>query len=162
MTETSDQYLLRAATSEDAPLIAAQRAHMFLDMRLLLPQDLAPFLAATEPWMSALLTSGDYKGWFLDHNGEAVAGAGLRVSQTGPIPGCIRTGKSAHIANVYTSPFHRRRGLAKRLIVFMLQWCAENAVDQVTLEASPDGRSLYESLGFTPVPILKLNLPHPA
>ena len=67
----------------------------------------------------------------------------------GPVPGCLRVGRWAHIANVYTHPDHRRRGLARWLMQAVLEWCASNGMDLVTLSPSEEARPLYESLGFS-------------
>ena len=32
----------------------------------------------------------------------------------------------------------------------LLSWCRANGVESVVLHASPEGRPLYEQLGFTP------------
>lgn len=42
----------------------------------------------------------------------------------------------------------RRKGLARWLVEAALPWCKVNEIDFVILHASPQGRKLYESLGF--------------
>jgi GNAT superfamily N-acetyltransferase len=64
----------------------------------------------------------------------------------------------ANILNVYTHPPHRRRGLARELIVTALDWCREHGIRAVILHASRDGRALYESLGFEPTNEMRLML----
>jgi GNAT superfamily N-acetyltransferase len=59
---------------------------------------------------------------------------------------------------VYTEPQFRRRGLARRLIEAALEWCRENKIDVVILHASPEGRALYESLGFQASNEMRINL----
>ena len=53
-----------------------------------------------------------------------------------------------NILNVYTEPAHRRQGMARALMQIALDWCRANGVGAVILHASPDGRTLHESLGF--------------
>jgi GNAT superfamily N-acetyltransferase len=62
----------------------------------------------------------------------------------------------AHLVNVYTEPDHRRRGLPRRLVLTVLDWCADQEIDQVTLTASKDSNPLYETLGCEPVSEMKL------
>jgi GNAT superfamily N-acetyltransferase len=38
--------------------------------------------------------------------------------------------------------------LARWLVEAALHWCKANEIDFVILHASPEGRGLYESLGF--------------
>ncbi len=40
----------------------------------------------------------------------------------------------------------------------MLGWCRDEGFRAVTLDASEDGRALYESLGFRPTPQMRLDL----
>jgi GNAT superfamily N-acetyltransferase len=153
-----DGYLLRIAGPSDAGVIADHRSRMFVDMELLAPLEVAAMNAATKPWISALLANGEYKGWLLEREGQVVAGGGLHLSEIGPVPGALRVGRVAHIANVYTLRAHRRLGLARLLLDEMLRWSRDNSVDKVTLEASADGRQLYESLGFAETSIMRQTL----
>ncbi|MCU1322347.1 MAG: sortase-like acyltransferase [Acidobacteriaceae bacterium] len=123
---------------------------MFLDMGLVSVEEARALTAAAEPWIFDLLKSGEYKGWFLEEQGVVVTGGGLLLREVGPVAGCLRVGSAAHIVNVYTLLSHRKRGLARRILGEMLQWCAENRIDQVTLTSSEAGRGLYASLGFEP------------
>jgi ribosomal protein S18 acetylase RimI-like enzyme len=56
--------------------------------------------------------------------------------------------RRGNILNVYTEPEYRRQGIARSLMDAALDWCRANGIASVILHASPDGRSLYESLGF--------------
>jgi GNAT superfamily N-acetyltransferase len=62
------------------------------------------------------------------------------------------------IVNVYTEPAHRRRGLARRLMVAMLDWLREQGYGTVSLHASDYGRPLYESLGFAATNEMRMQL----
>jgi GNAT superfamily N-acetyltransferase len=125
---------------------------MFLDMGLINQDDAAALILASAPWFADVIERGLYKAWMVEHEGRIVAGGGLHLSEIGPLPGCPRVGASAHFANVYTYAEHRKRGIARSLLNEMLRWCRESGIDQVTLTASNEGRSLYSSLGFEPQP----------
>jgi GNAT superfamily N-acetyltransferase len=153
-----DGYLLRTAGPDDAGVIAQHRSQMFVAMELLSPSEVVAMIAATEPWISELLSRGEYMGWLLERDRQVVAGGGLHLSEIGPVPGALRVGSVAHIANVYTLPAHRGLGLARLLLEEMLSWSRQNGIDKVTLEASADGRRLYESLGFTGTSIMRQTL----
>lgn len=49
---------------------------------------------------------------------------------------------------MYTEPSHRRRGLARKIMTAMLDWCLVQGIKRITLHASDEGRPLYEKLGF--------------
>jgi len=158
MADPDNDYVIRCAGVGDAQVIARQRASMFRDMGSVSQEESELLRKASEPWFSNLLTNGDYLAWLVEHRGVVVAGGGIFVQEGGPGPGRYRMGRLGHIANVYTEPAHRRRGLARRLMETMLNWCASNGIDHVTLGASDEGKPLYESLGFKPTSHTMLTL----
>jgi len=133
----------------DAATIANHRGCMFLEMGAISNEQSEELIRLAEPWIAKLQANGEYQGWFIEEQGQVVAGGGLHLWEMGPQPGCLKVGRWAHIANVYTLPHHRRRGLARRLTEEMLRWSYAEGIDQITLSASDDGRHLYESLGFS-------------
>jgi GNAT superfamily N-acetyltransferase len=57
--------------------------------------------------------------------------------------------RRGNILNVFTVEQFRRQGLARYLMEVAMNWCRENHIDTVILHASPAGRGLYESMGFS-------------
>lgn len=56
------------------------------------------------------------------------------------------------IFQIMTRPEARRRGLGRRIMAALLDWCGENGANQAYLQveaANSAACSLYESLGFT-------------
>jgi GNAT superfamily N-acetyltransferase len=152
----SSPYFLRMARHEDSLTIANHRAAMFMDMGLLEMHEAGDLKHTSELWLGRLIVRNEYVGWLVECNGHVIAGAGVLMREQGPVPGCLRVGKWAHIVNVYTERQYRRQGLARRLVTTILEWCRDNNVNHVTLAASAEGRSLYESLGFRPTSDMKL------
>ena len=100
--------------------------------------------------------AGTYHAWLVDTDGgETVGGAGATIIPWPPGPRYPGT-KLAFVYNVYTEPAHRRRGLAKQVMETIHAWCAEHGVTSIALNASVDGRALYESMGYvvTPSPMM--------
>lgn len=154
---TLPELTIRLAGPGDAATIAHHRAAMFQDMgRLASIAEYELLREASEQWLAGALENRQYTGWLIEDGTEIVAGGGILVRELIPIPGCYKTGRWAYIMNVYTRPAYRRRGLARRLLQTMLDWCAEQKMDQVTLIASDEGRPLYESLGFRQTAEMKL------
>jgi GNAT superfamily N-acetyltransferase len=146
------RYTIRRAVNTEAAIIATHRAAMFRDMGELPITQVPVMEAAMTPWFAERLTCGEYVGWFVEYEGEVVAGGGVLLRDLWAMPRSLVPGQSAHVGNVYTEPAHRRRGLARLIMETILDWCASNAIDLVTLSASPEGRPLYEQLGFTDDP----------
>jgi GNAT superfamily N-acetyltransferase len=62
------------------------------------------------------------------------------------------------VLNVYTEPTHRRRGLARRVMRVIIDWCHAEGLASIQLHASDDGRPLYASLGFLATNEMRLAL----
>jgi GNAT superfamily N-acetyltransferase len=58
------------------------------------------------------------------------------------------SGYSGYVFNVVTEPDMRRRGYSRACMTGLLEWFAGRGVRRVNLMASPDGETLYASLGF--------------
>jgi len=61
----------------------------------------------------------------------------------------VGDGRQAIVVNVFTDRDWRRRGVARRLMQDILAWARSIKLEGLVLHAAPDGRPLYESLGFT-------------
>jgi ribosomal protein S18 acetylase RimI-like enzyme len=78
--------------------------------------------------------------------GLVASGVGL-ISPRLPSPNNA-DGRVGYIQWVATESAFRRRGLARQVLVGLLQWFDERGVPVIELHATPDGESLYRSLGF--------------
>jgi GNAT superfamily N-acetyltransferase len=150
--------LIRQATVDDIAIIAGHRAAMFLAMGSTSPDAVERLVAETEVSLRAAMPRQEYLGW-LAYPPEApervIAGAGVQVRRTLPFPRRqpdgrteIARGRQALVLNVYTEPSFRRRGVARQLMAEVLRWARSARFDSLVLHASPDGRPLYEELGF--------------
>ncbi|MDB4906299.1 MAG: GCN5-related N-acetyltransferase [Gemmatimonadetes bacterium] len=151
-------YEIRAATIADVATILHHRRAMFTDMG---HTDLAAMQRMTaqfEPWLTERMERGEYLAWFATTpEGETAAGAGLWLMDW--LPHLLGSApRRGNIVNVYTEPDHRRRGLARRLVEACVSHCRERGLDLVILHASPEGRHLYETMGFTPTNEMRLEL----
>ena len=152
---------IRLATLADVAALTHHRVSMFRDMSEL-PPHLDPELArASEAFFQAAVASGEYLAWLAVTNDapeRVIAGAGLwlRPMLPRPTPTGISQGREGLVANVYTEPDWRRRGVATLLMRHLLDYIREHRIERVRLHASDDGRRLYESLGFAASNEMKL------
>lgn len=58
------------------------------------------------------------------------------------------SGKRAHLMNVYVRAEARRRGIGRKMVARLIEEARARGVTEITLDATEDGRLLYESLGF--------------
>lgn len=149
---------IRRATVDDAAAIVEHRRAMFADMGYCDAAALDAMAAAFHPWLVARMQSGEYLAWLaVDSDGAIAAGLGLWLMDWPPHlvgPGARR----GNILNVYTQPAHRRQGLARELMQTALRWARDNGIGCVVLHASPEGRALYEALGFAPTNEMRILL----
>ena len=164
-----NDYLVRPATLADADTLVAHRVGMFADMGVAMDQETA---AAFRTWLAGAMASGIYHAWVVEtaagraaapsDEPRQVAGGGITVLPWPPGPRYAGD-RLAFVYNVYTEPAHRRRGLARLVMNAIHTWCREAGVLWVALNASADGRPLYEALGYyeSPSPMMFLSLGEP-
>ncbi|MEP6832084.1 MAG: GNAT family N-acetyltransferase, partial [Gemmatimonas sp.] len=156
--EDSRNFSVRRATVTDAGVIAHQRASMFQGMGTL-PSERAPALCEmTIAYLKHALPSGEYLAWLafdVSAPETIVAGAGLLLRQIqpfpimqGPLTGRLASGKQGLVMNVFVEPAWRRRGLANMLMQQVMAVATSEGVESLVLNASKEGRMLYEQLGF--------------
>lgn len=136
---------LRPTTPDDFMTIVHHRRAMFEAMGH--TANLDAMDAAFCEWLRPRLERGEYLGWFALAGEQVVAGTGLWLMPWPAAPiDVVQT--RGYILNVYTHSDYRRQGLARRLVTLAVEWCEAHNLATVELHASPQGRALYEDLGF--------------
>lgn len=153
-----DRFRIRSATPADVGVIAHHRASMFKDMGSVAPGNIARLMEMSRSSLQQSMESGLYLGWLASPSAEPnkiVAGAGVLVRRVLPFPlsgadgpADVAEGRQALVMNVYTEPAYRRQGAARTLMHEVLAWARGSRIESLVLHAAPDGRLLYEALGF--------------
>ncbi len=104
------------------------------------------------PWLAARLEDGSYFGFVAEDGGTAVAGIGLSVLPWAPSPFHPTDDRRGYILNVYVEPSHRRQKLGGHLMKLGEEEFRRRGIGFVTLHATEAGRSLYQTLSWTPTP----------
>ncbi len=139
---------LRPATPADAEEIMRHRRSMFLDMGYTDAAQLDAMARTSLAHIARGLKEGAYRGWLaVTPQGECMGGGGIVLFDTVSHPRDPRN-QRAYILNVYTYPQFRRRGVARRIMQAIVEWCRSASYGSVALHASDEGRALYESMGF--------------
>jgi len=129
-------------------VILHHRRSMFRDMNEGTVDELDRMVEVARPWLAQAMADGKYRHWLaLDRNGRVAGGGGVLLSPwpANPLDPCT---ERAVILNVYTEPEFRRRGVAHLVMEAILAWIKAYGLRGVNLHASPEGRHLYEKLGF--------------
>jgi GNAT superfamily N-acetyltransferase len=138
---------------------------MFEDMKQGTAAELDRADERAREYFESALRAGTYKGWLaedvkdVDEGAKArvVAGGGMVIVPWAGYPGDKHAAR-VWIVNMYTEPHARRRGLAKKFVGIMTEWCRAEGFGSVSLHASDAGRLVYEPLGFQPSNEMKLSL----
>jgi GNAT superfamily N-acetyltransferase len=151
-------YSIRQATTDDIPHLVTHREEMFRDMGIAAKfDDMRP---AFDRWLRHAIPAKTYLGWLAEaDNGAVAGGSGLIVIPWPPGPMSMDP-RCGFVFNVYTHPSHRQRGLARRMMEVMHQWCRGEGIERVVLNASTFGHPLYESMGYVVAdePMMRLRL----
>lgn len=149
---------IREAGDEDLKHILHHRRAMFEEMGFQDAAVLDNVESVSREYFSEALRTGSYRGWIAEGlNGQIVGGGGIAVADWPGYPGENHAAR-AWILNMYTEPGVRRRGVAKRLLEAMIEWCRINGFRAVSLHTSSAGRPLYETMGFQPTSEMTLKL----
>jgi GNAT superfamily N-acetyltransferase len=142
-----DDYRIRPATLDDAEALVHHRLAMFADMGT--SMDTAGVAQAFRTWLTRMMPAGTYRAWIVElPSREVVAGGGLTLLPWPPGPRDLAGSQIAFVYNVYTEAAHRRRGLARLVMETIHAWCRDQGIPAVALNASVDGRPLYDALGY--------------
>lgn len=156
--------MVRRATADDAPEVVRLGARMFFEMGL--PDtETGAWRAAAEARTATGLADGSVAAFVVDDPDRVsclVASAAITVAHRLPTPR-NPTGISAYVQYVCTEPSHRGQGLGRQVMHALIEWCRVSDVGVVELHTTPDGDTLYRSLGVTdgPSPALRLTLVTP-
>ena len=142
----SANYRVRPASLADADVLVRHRIAMFTDMGV--PFDAGDLDVAFRAWLPGVMTSGTYRAWLADApDGGVAAGGGITIIPWPPGPRYAGD-RLAFVYNVYTEPGHRRRGLARLIMETIHAWCRDEGIGSMALNASRDGKPLYEAMGY--------------
>ena len=101
----------------------------------------------SEEYYAQALKDGSHAA-YLVYDGGMVVGAG-GISFFRVMPTCHNpTGKKGYIMNMYTNPGYRHRGIAYKMLDFLVMEARSRGIRHISLETTEMGRPLYEKYGF--------------
>jgi GNAT superfamily N-acetyltransferase len=153
-----DEIAIRRAAIGDIPHLIHHRRAMFADMGHTDPAVLDAMDGASQEYFAAALSNGTYQAWLAETSaGRVVSGGGIAIVHWPGSPD-FPAARRGWILNIYTEPEFRHRGLARRIMQAIIDWCREERFAYVSLHASRFGRQLYENMGFKPTNEMRLYL----
>jgi GNAT superfamily N-acetyltransferase len=143
-------FTIRKATFQDDLLIAQHFYKMWLDVGV-------PDQAIASNWQDIILEFVEnarlnlfYQGFVAEIDYEAIGSASCQLF-AGLYPNALQADyrKYGYIWGIYVEPSYRRQGVAKQLTSKTIEYLKEIGCTWAILNASPSGKPVYESLGFT-------------
>lgn len=113
-------------------------------------QDMSKLAETNRDYYTKSIPSGEHLAC-LAFEGDKFAGSG-GICFYNIMPSLDNTnGKCGYIMNMHTRPNFRRKGVASAIICWLLDHAKQRNVTEITLEATPTGKLVYEKLGFVPL-----------
>lgn len=141
---------VRRAGADDAAELTRLRAVMFTDMGRdpgLLDEDWRRRNVAH--FRRRLAETDLFAAYVVDRPEGGLAASAVGWLNDHLVGTANQTGRVGYIANMCTDPAYRRRGYGRATLLALLAWLRSTGITAVDLHATPDGESLYRSLGFT-------------
>jgi GNAT superfamily N-acetyltransferase len=155
---TKGDIIIREALPSEVAIVLHHRRSMFRDMGEGTAEELDRMVEVAGPWLSKALDDGSYRHWLaLTASGRVAAGGGVLLCPwpANPKDPCT---ERAVILNIFTEPEFRKRGIARQVMLTILDWIKARGLRSVNLHASKEGRALYEKLGFEPTNEMRLKM----
>jgi ribosomal protein S18 acetylase RimI-like enzyme len=147
--QAKSDILIRKSNFEEEPLIAEHFYKLWIDIGF--PED------AIEPnWQKIILQfiqnardNLQYQGFIAEVDGVIVGSTSCQL-YTGLYPNVFKDKyrKLGYIWGVYVEPAYRKQGIGKQLTRVSVDYLKNIGCTRVVLNASPDGKPVYTSLGF--------------
>ena len=94
------------------------------------------------------LADSTFVSWIAIDNGKIIGTSGLSVVEKPPYFGCP-SGKIGLLSSMFTDKEYRRQGIAKTLLLHIVDEAREAGCGTVQITASDMGVLLYTAFGFT-------------
>lgn len=134
----------RKATPDDIPLMRDLRIQQLIDEGSSPDGDIGP---AIDAFFHRMMAEDRMVEFLAEEGGQVVATGALCVYDLPPSfsnPG----GQLGYVANMYTHPDFRRRGLASAILSRLEEEARLRGLSQLLLASSKWGRPVYERYGF--------------
>lgn len=138
----------RKATIEDLDVLVTTRIEVLRAANKLdASVDMSEVERQSRDYYSKAMVDGTHTAYLVFDEDKFVGAGGVsyyRVMPTYHNP----SGEKAYIMNMYTTPDHRRQGIAYQTLDLLVQDARSRGITAISLEATEMGRPLYEKYGF--------------
>lgn len=141
--------ILRKATIQDIDLLIKLRFdYLIEDNGSLVQNEKIIIQEQLREYYGKHIQDNTFIGVIAEIDNRIASTAYLAISEKPANPAFI-TGKTGTLLNVLTYPDFRRKGIATKVITFLIDEAKRMGVSSIDLSATSDGKLLYEKMGFT-------------
>ena len=134
----------RIATEQDIPAMCRIRKQQLIDEGSFPDTEIDSEL---NRYFADRLADGSLVEWLAEEDGEIVATAAIVFMEFPPAFTNVK-GIRGYVANMYTAPGHRRKGIATGMLDRLMDEAKKRSVHKIFLIASIYGKPVYKQFGF--------------
>ena len=157
--QTELNITIREASQNEDSLIAQHFYQMWMDNDVPDESIRSNWLETTLQFINNARQDLFYQAFIAEVDGVAIGSASCQIF-AGLYPQVLAENyrKYGYIWGVYVEPAYRRRGIAKQLTNMAIAYLKSLGCTRVILHASPSGKPVYTSLGFSESNEMRLDL----
>lgn len=140
-----NQIVVRQANRNDISKLIKNRMDFIYSLKKIMPPKI--FEDLTCNYLNNQLEGENFKAWIALDGEEVISACMLCITEQIPTP-ITPNGRAGYIYNVYTCKEYRGQGYATRVLKEVQKYAAAHGILSVRLQATEDGFSVYERLGF--------------
>ena len=154
-----DDFNIRQATLQDLAVLVRHRRVMFVEATGAKgDKELDAMDEGYKRHIQKSLPIGNFKAWIIETKEHKIAASGgITVYEQPPRPQ-DETLRYVYVHSIYTEPEFRRRGIARKILATIVDYCRDKKFKTLTLHAVEASRPLYESFGFKPTTEMRMFL----
>lgn len=147
---SEESFKFREASLQEDSLIAEHFYQMWLDNDVPDRSIQTNWLEITLQFIENARLELSYKAFVAEVNGKIIGSASCQLfAGLYPLILTDEYRKYGYIWGVYVEPTYRRKGVAKKLTLHALDYLKSLGCTRAILHASPPGKPVYSSLGFS-------------
>jgi GNAT superfamily N-acetyltransferase len=154
-TMVIDRYI-QEATYDDIKQLAIHHRKMFEEIWEMKGQKVAAEKAQEiekrySEKLEKQISAGTCKAWVVRDGNQLIASGAISIVSFVPVPNDTNH-NVAYLHSMYTEKDFRGKKYAQQIIDKAIQYCKENGISRVILNASDAGKPIYEKAGFVSSP----------
>ena len=154
---TEQTVSFREASLEEDSLVAQHLYHMWRDNNVAADSIASNWRDITLEFTQEAREKLNYKAFLAEIDGVVVGSTSCQIFQ-GLYPNILKNRQYGYIWGVYVEPPYRGQGIAKKLVSLAIAHLKAIGCMSAILHASPSGKPVYTSLGFSDANEMQLGL----